>query len=58
VLALVYGWFTEGLDTADLQDAKNLLEELANCFPIVHTVTAAAKTTMAGDFVIDLFKCI
>jgi predicted ATPase len=29
VLAEVYGWFTEGLDTADLQEAKALLEELA-----------------------------
>jgi predicted ATPase len=29
LLAPVYGWFTEGFDTADLQDAKALLEELA-----------------------------
>jgi predicted ATPase len=29
VLAEVYGWFTEGFDTADLQEAKALLEELA-----------------------------
>jgi predicted ATPase len=29
LLAPVYGWFTEGFDTADLQDAKSLLEELA-----------------------------
>jgi predicted ATPase len=29
VLAPVYGWFTEGFDTADLQDAKALLEALA-----------------------------
>jgi predicted ATPase len=29
LLALIYGWFTEGFDTADLQDAKALLEELA-----------------------------
>ena len=29
LLASVYGWFTEGFDTADLQDAKTLLEELA-----------------------------
>jgi predicted ATPase len=29
LLAEVYGWFTEGFDTADLQDAKALLEELA-----------------------------
>jgi predicted ATPase len=28
VLAPVYGWFTEGFDTADLKDAKALLEEL------------------------------
>jgi predicted ATPase len=27
-LAPVYGWFTEGFDTADLQEAKALLEEL------------------------------
>jgi len=29
VLAEVYGWFTEGFDTADLQEAKALLEELS-----------------------------
>ena len=29
LLAEVYDWFTEGFDTADLQDAKALLEELA-----------------------------
>jgi class 3 adenylate cyclase/predicted ATPase len=29
LLAPVYGWFTEGFDTADLHDAKMLLEELA-----------------------------
>ena len=29
LLAPVYGWFTEGFDTADLQEAKALLEELA-----------------------------
>jgi len=28
-LAPVYGWFTEGFDTADLQEAKALLEELS-----------------------------
>ena len=27
-LAEIYGWFTEGFDTADLQAAKTLLEEL------------------------------
>jgi predicted ATPase/class 3 adenylate cyclase len=29
LLAPLYGWFTEGFDTADLQDAKALLEALA-----------------------------
>ena len=29
LLAPVYGWFTEGFDTADLKEAKVLLEELA-----------------------------
>ena len=28
LLAPIYGWFTEGFDTADLQDAKVLLDEL------------------------------
>jgi predicted ATPase len=29
LLAPVYNWFTEGFDTADLQEAKTLLDELA-----------------------------
>jgi predicted ATPase len=28
MLAEIYGWFTEGLDTADLKDARALLDEL------------------------------
>jgi predicted ATPase len=28
LLAPVYDWFTEGFDTADLQEAKILLDEL------------------------------
>ena len=28
-LAEIYGWFTEGFDTKDLQEAKALLEELS-----------------------------
>jgi predicted ATPase len=28
LLAPIYGWFTEGFDTADLKDAKALLDEL------------------------------
>jgi predicted ATPase len=29
MLADIYGWFTEGFDTADLRDAKALLDELS-----------------------------
>jgi hypothetical protein len=29
LLAPIYGWFTEGFDTADLQEAKALLVALA-----------------------------
>ena len=30
MLAEIYGWFTEGFDTKDLQEAKELLEELSH----------------------------
>jgi tetratricopeptide (TPR) repeat protein len=30
MLANIYNWFTEGFDTADLKDAKALLEQLGN----------------------------
>jgi predicted ATPase len=30
VLAEVYGWFTEGFDTPDLQEARALLQELSS----------------------------
>ena len=29
ILNEIYAWFTEGFDTADLKDAKALLDELA-----------------------------
>jgi predicted ATPase len=29
LLAPIYGWFTEGFDTADLQEARALLEDLS-----------------------------
>jgi predicted ATPase len=29
MLADIYGWFTEGFDTKDLQEAKALLQELS-----------------------------
>jgi predicted ATPase len=28
LLAPIYGWFTEGFDTADLQEARTLLHDL------------------------------
>jgi hypothetical protein len=31
LLAPIYGWFTEGFDTADLKDAKALLDEPTGC---------------------------
>jgi len=30
MLAEIYGWFTEGFDTKDLQEARTLLEELGH----------------------------
>jgi len=30
MLAEIYSWFTEGFDTADLQEAKALLQELSH----------------------------
>jgi predicted ATPase len=30
MLAEIYGWFTEGFNTADLKDAKSLLDELSS----------------------------
>jgi hypothetical protein len=29
MLAEIYGWFTEGFDTADLKEARTLLEDLS-----------------------------
>jgi hypothetical protein len=41
LLAPIYGWFTEGFDTADLQDAKGLLAELSEASA---AVSAERKT--------------
>ena len=30
ILADIYNWFTEGFDTADLKDARAMLDELSN----------------------------
>jgi predicted ATPase len=37
LLTPVYGWFTEGFDTADLQEAKALLDELGDGRDQQHT---------------------
>jgi predicted ATPase len=34
ILADIYGWFTEGFDTADLKDARVLLDELSGRFSL------------------------
>ena len=50
LLAPVYGWFTEGFDTADLQEAKALLAELARCLYSVqpwHGLTVHYSSRMA-----------
>jgi predicted ATPase len=36
LLAPIYGWFTEGLNTADLQDAKAVVEELGRAHGEAH----------------------
>ena len=58
MLAEVYGWFTEGFDTRDLQEAKALLAELAGQKPRrqrqgrregeVPAGKAATKATVSG----------
>jgi predicted ATPase len=35
LLGPVYGWFTEGFDTADLKQAKALLDELSSAARII-----------------------
>jgi predicted ATPase len=35
LLAPVYGWFTEGLDTPILQEAKTLLDQLGGGEPVL-----------------------
>lgn len=44
MLAELYGWFTGGFDTADLKDAKALLEELAIQVRIARLKSLASRT--------------
>jgi predicted ATPase len=49
LLAPIYGWFTEGFDTADLQEAKALLEELGGSCPnALAGVTVGSSTVFLG----------
>jgi hypothetical protein len=50
LLAPVYGWFTEGFDTADLKDAKALLDELGDTAvpPTTGPLNAAANAAATG----------
>ena len=41
MLAEIHGWFTEGFDTKDLQEAKVLLEELSS--------PGSARAEQGGD---------
>ena len=43
LLAPVYSWFTEGFDTLDLKEAKNLLDELQHA-PATQLGTASSQT--------------
>jgi predicted ATPase len=51
MLADIYNWFTEGFDTADLKDAKSLLEELnaSRALSAVSLDRALASPTEALD---------
>ena len=47
MLADIYNWFTEGFDTADLKDAKALLDELGRL--ILRCVARNAEATIRRD---------
>ena len=45
LLALVYGWFTEGFDTLDLKEAKALLDQLGVITPEGREGRASSSAT-------------
>ena len=47
MLAKPYSWFTEGFDTADLKDAKALLDELAGS---IHKGLSSRRRRSLGRF--------
>ena len=48
LLAPIYGWFTEGFDTADLQEAKTLLEALSCNQGLQPRLVSATPERVAG----------
>ena len=48
MLADIYNWFTEGFDTADLKDAKALLDELNGLVRRRNALFESAGPTIAG----------
>jgi hypothetical protein len=57
ILGDIYGWFTEGFETADLRDAKALLDARWACFGECDVVTvpsllsAGARKAVSPKFV-------
>lgn len=47
MLAKIYGWFTEGFDTKDLQEAKALLDASSSerCVIVRELITGPVKTS-------------
>jgi len=55
LLAEVYGWFTEGFDTADLQEARALLDELSSGFRVPPGSSAHGKEFTLSWMVLFMF---
>ena len=45
ILAPIYGWFTEGLDTLDVREAELLLKKLAQDQPINPTSSLSTEAS-------------
>ncbi len=49
MLAEIYNWFTKGFDTADLKDAKALLDELRALSISYHSIVRLAVGSIQGS---------
>jgi predicted ATPase len=54
LLAPIYGWFTEGFDTADLQEAKALLES----WTLSYLASSAAMSPTGSSTVMSSWRCL